>query len=77
MELLAFRTAERANMLEEKHHSLILSAMAGFYLSGIRGNDSLSRAAPSRVLAALGDSAELAAAVIGAKQKISRLLSTP
>lgn len=70
LELLASRTAEQASLLEP-HHSLIVSAMAGFYLSGVRERDSLSRAA---VLAAL-DSAKAAGAVIGAKRQISRLLS--
>lgn len=75
LELLASRTAERASLLE-RHHSLILSAMAGFYVPGIQGNGSLSRVAMSRVLGALGDSAKPAAVVIGAKRQISRLLSS-
>jgi hypothetical protein len=48
--------------------------MAGFYVPSIRGNDSLSRVATSRLLAALDDNAKPAAAVIGAKRQISRLL---
>lgn len=75
LETLAFHTAERASLLE-RHHRLVLSAMASFYLSGIRGNDSLSRVVTTRVLAALGDSADSASAVIDAKQSISRLFVT-
>lgn len=74
LEMLASRTAQRAGQLEERHHSLILSAMASFYLSGIDGNGPLSRITAPKVLVALGDSAESAAAVIGAKQRISHLL---
>lgn len=75
LEALASRTAEQASRLGERHHSLILSAMASFYLSGVRRNDSLLRLVTPRVLAALGYRAESAAVVISTKQSISCLLS--
>lgn len=75
LEMLASRTAERASLLAERHHRLILSAMASFYLLGVGGNDSLSRVVTPRVLAELGESAESAAAVIAAKRRVSSLLS--
>lgn len=74
LEALASRTAEHADMLEETHHSLLLSAMAGFYLSSLHQSDLVSHVTASKVLTALGHNAKLAAAIIGAKRGASRLL---
>jgi tetraprenyl-beta-curcumene synthase len=75
LEALASSTAERAELLDERHHSLILSAMAGFYLAGAHNSDLLSRLTASKVLSALGHNAESAAAVISAERGILRLLA--
>lgn len=75
LEVLASRTSERVSRLGERHHGLILSAMASFYLSGAHHDDLLSQVITPRVLAMLGNSAEWTAYVMGAKRLISCLLA--
>jgi tetraprenyl-beta-curcumene synthase len=57
------------------HHSLILSAMASFYLSRPAARDPISAPATARVLSELGASAVPAMAVLLARRKVARKLA--